>query len=136
MSNRLYHRLNILFLFVISFSCMNKTSHFEYADGNGNVYIISSSTLTYIPVKPEESSSGTYSGGSTKSLSITAGQFELISTVLLKAIGSTANHISDRVMMSGAISVIDGTHKKQCILSPGSVEQKEIEATLREILSQ
>jgi len=34
-----------------------------YSDGNANTWIISPSGLEYIPVTPQESSSGIYSGG-------------------------------------------------------------------------
>ena len=134
MRYRSFRTLIIFFPLLISFSCMNNSLQFEYADGNGNIYTITSSTLSYIPLKPEESSSGTYSGGSAKSIPITADEFGQISTILMKAVNNKASHISDRVMMSGAISVIDGSNKKRYVIAPGSVEQKDIESTLKEIL--
>lgn len=36
---------------------------FEYIDGNGNQYILKDDILEYIPIQPEYSSSGFYSGG-------------------------------------------------------------------------
>lgn len=136
MAFRFRRSLAVLFLVLVSFSCMKKNTQFEYADGNGNVYSVTSSTLTYAPVKPENSSTGSYSGGAPKSITLTADQFEAISVVLTKAAGNTGSHISERVMMSGAVSVTDGNDKNRYIIAPGSVEQKEIESTLKKILSQ
>ena len=136
MALRFCYPLAVLFLMLNSLSCMNNNSQFEYADGNGNVYTITSTTLKYSPVKPEDSSSGTYSGGVPKSIALTPDQFGVITAVLSKAVDNTTSHISERVMMSGAVSVIDGNNKNRYIIAPGSVEQKDIESTLKNILSQ
>jgi len=114
---------------------MNDSLQFEYADGNGNRYTITRSALSYIPVKPEESSSGTYSGGSPTSITITSGEFQRISDVLMKAVDNPASHSSNRVMMSGTISMINKSNKKQIILAPGTVELQHIEATLKEFIT-
>ena len=125
----------VLFLVLISFSCMNDNSQFEYADGNGNVYSISRTNLTYIPVKSDDSSSGLYSGGAPKSITLTADQFAAIRHVLTKAVDKTASHITERVMMSGAVFVINGSNKQRYIIAPGSMELKDIESVLQKILS-
>lgn len=135
MALRFFPTLVVLFL-NFNFSCMNNSSQFEYADGNGNVYTITSTTLSYNPVKPEYSSSGTYSGGVPKSIALTPDQFEAISAILTKAVDNTTSHISERVMMSGAVSVTDGNNRKRYIIAPGSVEQKDIELALKKALSQ
>lgn len=134
MALRFCPTLVVLFL-IFSFSCMNNSSQFEYADGNGNVYTITSTTLGYSPVKPEDSSSGTYSGGVPKSIALTPDQFVVISAVLTKAVDNTTSHISERVMMSGVVSVINGNNKKRYIITPGAIEKKDIELALKNVLS-
>ena len=42
---------------------MPTQSLYEYADGSANLYSLNGNTLSYDPVRPEESSTGTYSGG-------------------------------------------------------------------------
>ena len=118
------------------FSCMNTSPYFEYADGNGNLYIITDSTLRYAPVSPEKSSSGFYSGGAGKTKPITSPQFAAIQRLIMQAIDKPSDHISERVKMSGAISVIEGNDRKQYILSPRSATQIDIETTLKEIISE
>ena len=127
-------RLLVPYLFVaITLSCGAGLAQYEYADGNGNLYVITRGNLSYVPVKPEESSSGTYSGGNPKTVSLTSEQFELIREALEKGIKSN-NLIRDRVKMSGAISIVNGKDKTQYILAPGSAEIQHIESLLKEII--
>ncbi len=129
-----------LFLFIISylaFSCMNNTRQYEYGDGSGNRYVLTSSTLSYVPVRVEESSSGTYSGGDPKEILLKGNQFNSIRELLDKAISkslSNSIHIEGRAKMSGVISVLDKNERKEYILKPGSEEMKAIEALLKELL--
>ena len=114
-------------------SCAIDSAQYEYADGNDNLYIITRRNLIYVPVKPEESSTGIYSGGDPKTVSLTSGQFESIREVLEAGVKSK-NHIQDRVKMSGVISVVGEKDKTQYILTPGSSEIKLIEIRLKEII--
>ena len=127
-------RLVIPFLIIVfAISCVADSVQYEYADGNGNLYVITKRNLNYVPVKPEESSTGTYSGGQPKTMSLTTEQFESIREALEAGIKSD-NHIQDRVKMSGVISVIGEKDKTQYILTPGSPEIKTIETLLKEII--
>jgi hypothetical protein len=110
---------------------MNESTHYEYADGSANVYVITATTLEYIPVKPEESSTGFYSGGTPETVSITHEQFDDIVTLLQKAIDNETIHIADRMKMSGLILVISGKQVKQHIITPQCKEQLDIEALLK-----
>ena len=116
-----------LLITYLSFSCTNNPTQYEYADGSGNRYILTPTSLSYIPVKPGESSSGTYSGGEPKEILLKDGQFNSIRTLLDNAINNTSIHIQDRVKMSGAISIVYKKERKQYILRPGSEELKAIE---------
>lgn len=110
-------------------------SHYQYADGNGNGYLLTSSTLEYIPVKPEESSSGFYSGGEAKTVSVTANQFTALQSLFEKAMNNSAIQIDERIKMSGVITHIRGDQQTKYILKPGSAELTAIESGLTEIIS-
>jgi hypothetical protein len=124
----------ILFL-LINLSCMKSDHQYVYADGSANRYIITADSLEYDPVTPEESATGTYSGGDPKIVSISAEQFESISQLFDKAIANKAVHIEDRIKTSGAISVLKGDTSTQVILAPGCAEKEAIESLLKQILS-
>ena len=119
---------------LLNFSCMNKPSVYEYADGSGNAYKIQPSSLEYIPVKKEESSSGIYSGGEAKTVTINAEQYKNISILLESAMNNTAIHINDRVLMSGVIRAISSENTRSCIIKPGSDELSKIEDALKNIV--
>ncbi len=120
-------------LLIIAAACMNTPANYEYADGNANVYVITPTELKYIPVTPEESSSGTYSGGEPKNIAITPAQFQTLEALFEKALSNTETHMENRVMMSGLVSRT-GSNKKQCILKPGSPDITMIEEALKKIL--
>jgi hypothetical protein len=121
-------------LLIIATSCMTTPANYEYADGNANVYIITPTELRYVPVTPEESSSGTYSGGEPKNIAISPAQFQTLEALFEKALNNTETHIENRVMMSGLVSRT-GSNKKQSILKPGSTDIATIEEELKKILT-
>ena len=47
----------LFFALFLSFTSMNTQIQYEYADGSGNTFLLSSLTLEYVPVTPERSSS-------------------------------------------------------------------------------
>lgn len=113
---------------------MNTSVHYEYADGSANLYLIKENELRYVPITPKESSSGTYSGGEPKTVTISASQFDELKKLLEAALANSANHITNRVMMSGMISMIGDKTKDQCILKPNCKEMLAIESKLKELL--
>ncbi len=121
------------FILLIVTACMNTPANYEYADGNANVYVITPTELRYIPVTPIESSSGSYSGGEPKTITLNATQFQSLAALFESAFSNTDTHIENRVMMSGLVSRT-GTSKKQCILKPGSPDITAIEAALKKVL--
>lgn len=106
---------------------------YEYADGNGNIFVISAAALVYQPVKPAESSSGFYSGGKPQTVPLTKDQFQVIVRVMDNAIKNKEVHDANRVVMSGAITVISD-ERKQVILKPGTQELAEIDSLLKGLL--
>jgi hypothetical protein len=101
----------------------------HYADGCNNRYKISSECITYDPVRPEESSSGEYSGGQPYSKKIDPEQYIAIKKVFLEAFEDHSSQTDKRMMMTGQISM-EG--KNRVILKNKSNAQKKIEAILKQ----
>ena len=142
MSKFLVQKLFILFFLysclTLTLGCkMNNNLIYTYSDGSGNSYIINSTgekILEYNPVKPHSSSSGTYDGGNYRKIKINESQFSKITSSFNKAIVNKKNQIENRVMGSGLIIIQENKNKKTYILKPGSIEQLELEKTLKEFL--
>jgi hypothetical protein len=114
---------------------MKTPSQYEYSDGSANRYVITQTTVEYIPVKPEESSTGMYSGGEPKSITITADQFNSLAKTFDLAFKNTNAHMSDRPKMSGLITSISRNATNKAILKPNSEEKQAIEEALRKVLA-
>ena len=108
---------------------------YSYSDGSANTYKIAPGKLVYIPVKKENSSSGTYSGGTAKTVKLSDADYRLISDLLEEAIAGKAAQADRRVMMSGAISRNIGTEKTEVILKPGARVKDQIEKKLIELVN-
>lgn len=121
-------------LILLVTSCMRQPITYEYADGSANLYLLTETSLEYLPVKPEESSTGMYSGGEPKTITITPDQFNELKSLLENALANTSIHISDRMKTSGLISMMGANNKKQCIIKPGCPEMKAIEEALKRTL--
>ena len=107
---------------------------YEYADGSANLYSLEGNTLSYDPVKPEESSTGMYSGGEPKTVQLTQHQADSIRLLMEEAFTHNTAHIQDRLKGSGAIYISADKTKKQFILEPGCEDLKKIEAVLRKCI--
>lgn len=112
---------------------MNST-YYQYADGSANAYIIKPDSLEYIPVKPEESSTGMYSGGDPKKVALKPEEFRNVTAMLEAAKKNHSIHIPDRIKTSGMITTISGDEKTHFILKPGCKEITIIEAELKKLL--
>ena len=111
---------------------MDQKTSYEYADGNANLYLLTETQLRYVAVLPKESSSGTYSGGVNKTVTISATQFNELKKLFDHAIENPSIHIPNRIMMSGMISRIGSS--KQCIIKPNCDEMIELEKGLKKVL--
>ena len=120
--------LSLIFAVLVT-SCMEHTK-FGYTDGNGNRYIITSGVLQYIPVTPEESSSGAYSGGEAKVITLHEVQFQAIRKVLQDAIDDQSIHIGKRIMGSAVIQKDNAAW----IINPQAPQKNRIEGLLEEFL--
>lgn len=128
------HRLPAILLLVLITACMDNSTYYQYADGSANVYILTSDSLEYVPVKPEESSTGFYSGGEPKKVALTPQQFRTVRAMLETAKTKHEIHLPDRIKTSGMITTIDGSTKNSIILKPGCAELVRIEKELKELL--
>jgi hypothetical protein len=115
---------------------MKPDLRYEYSDGSANRYIVTANAVEYDPVTPAESSTGTYSGGDPKTVSISDAQFEAIGQLFNTAVSNKSVHIKDRVKTSGAISIAKGNSNTQVILAPQCKEKQDIESFLKKILSE
>lgn len=108
---------------------------YVYLDGSGNKYEFIKGKLEYIPVKPENSSSGEYSGGTAKTVDVCSQDVSLLKLAFEKAIKATTEQQENREMMTGM--VIRGKKNKELsvILKSDSVSKKELEELLKKILS-
>jgi hypothetical protein len=123
------HRIYGLLL-LVNIACMNAEPRLMYADGSANRYEISSTELKYIPVKPEESSTGMYSGGEPAQIALSNEQYSQLKNLFESALAQTDQHIPDRIKTSGLVTV----GEYQAILKPGSALKAEIESKLKNLL--
>lgn len=126
--------LYLLCFLTLFTACMNAQPQYTYADGSANRYVITASSLQYIPVKQEESSTGMYSGGDPAEINLTKAEFESLKLLLEKAIAATNNHIADRIKTSGEVTRTTRTDTKIIILKPGAPEQIALESALKQML--
>jgi hypothetical protein len=107
---------------------------YYYADGSGNVYMLNGNVLTYDPVTPAESSTGTYSGGEPKMVTLTSEQVHAVIHVLERGMGKTIDQIANREKGTGEITIRYGKEQRRCILRMGSDAITEIETLLKKYL--
>jgi hypothetical protein len=113
---------------------MNTSPRYSYADGSANVYQVTQSSLEYIPVRPEQSSTGMYSGGNPGKISLTDDQFNSVKELMELAITKTEIHIPDRIKTSGRISRSGGDGDTTVFITGASVEMQKIEDLLHTLL--
>ena len=102
---------------------------YNYYDGNGNGFTLTSNSLAYDPITKEMSSSGIYSGGSKKTISIKREQYESIEKLLIEAIANKNIHLKNRPKGSGMIK----SPSEKVVIRNGD-EKNKIEAELRALL--
>lgn len=113
---------------------MSMQPNFIYADGSANRYEISSTELKYIPVRPEESSTGMYSGGEPAQVSLTLQQYNQLKDLFESSVAQTDQHIQERIKTSGLVVVVNGNDRKEIILKPNAPIKVSIEAELKRIV--
>lgn len=113
-------------------SDMSEKFELIYSDGSGNSFHLKEGVLTYDPVTPAESSSGTYSGGETWTSIVAPEKFSTLSLKLNEAIGKKSIHLKTRTMGSGLLILTSAAGKSsKWILDGGDPLIAEIEALFR-----
>ena len=112
---------------------MNSNTDYEYADGNGNRYILSNNQLRYIPLKPEESSTGTYHGGEPFEISLSVGQQSELQQIFDNAIAAEQSLTKDRAKMTGLVTKSSQSESVSVILKSNAPEKEALENALNKL---
>ncbi len=104
--------------------------HYTYVDGSANSYEVTPTSVQYIPIKPENSSSGTYDGGEERTVAIDSTTFSSLDSLFTDAIKDTSSHIKNRIKGSGMILYFDDGMEKSIVLKSGSQSKNNLEQVL------
>lgn len=126
---------NILSLLLILMSTTLFAQNYTYLDGSGNKYELIGTELEYNPVKKENSSSGEYSGGVQKKVSVTSEEIQLVKAAFEKAIKAKTEQQENREMMTGMVIKEKKKKKTEVILKSNSEAKKELEEILKKLIS-
>ncbi len=85
---------------------------YTFLDGNNNAYEITPTAIRYVPVTPEQSSSGRYSGGTPKTIAIAEDRFRHVEALIQQVLADTAHHLTDRP--KGCGTIVDGEKRTFC----------------------
>jgi hypothetical protein len=122
-------RIPIIIIAILFRCTFLNAQTYIYNDGNANTYKIFTDKIDYIPVTKSESSSGMYSGGEAKTISLGPQQYDSLKTILEEAIATKEFHAQKREKQSGLITKT-GKKKKQVILQPRSAIRNKLEKYL------
>lgn len=102
---------------------MAATQTLQFGDGSGNHYLITSSpegtTLVYSPVTPENSSSGTYSGGEPANVTLDAENSAALWSKVQELQTNKAIHAAARGMGTGAFTIAGSENSDRFIVKMG-----------------
>ncbi len=116
------------------FKNLPRNYNYTYADGSANVWKITEGKVEYVPITPENSSSGKYSGGEPFEIVIESRQFQEVEQLMLKALKDKAAHLTKRSMGTGAFSQsVDNALVKECYLNSQSAHNLAIKKYLRSL---
>jgi hypothetical protein len=111
-----------------------KMTTYEYGDGNGNAYIITTDSIEYVPVKKENSSTGNYSGGEPVKKKITESDYQQVQSYVHEIFGNASIHIKDRMKGSGRISVVNNQEERQVVIIWQCDEKEQLEGLLTNLI--
>lgn len=90
---------------LISQTMFAQDTEFKFIDGNGNTYTVSTNKLDYKPITTIESSSGTYSGGEPKSVSIDMNIYGNLVSQAYAIVADNTIHISTKTKGNGTVVI-------------------------------
>ncbi len=92
----------------------------DYADGSANAYHVSGDgRFEYVPVTPERSSTGMYSGGDPRQLQLDAQTLAELRERVRALEANAALHVEDRGKGTGAFAVRDEAGERSFIIRRG-----------------
>lgn len=107
----------------------------RYVDTNNNSYSVREGTLRYSPITPENSSSGTYSGGEPKSKTLTDEEMAGIQQKVQEIEDTPSLHLQQRQMLTAMLFVGEQDNRRKYILGR-SEKRTALEQLLKEILAE
>ena len=99
---------------------------FVYFDGNGNKYYFKLNVLKYFPVKPSESSSGTYDGGKEFTKYLNAAQHQKLSSIFFKLIILKTCHTTQNIKPNCTIKLMQRDGDKEFTIKDTCKENIEV----------
>ena len=112
---------------------VEKMKKIRYIDQNNNSYTIEHGFVYYAPIRPEESSSGTYSGGEKAKKTIKQKTYESVVEKVNAIVENKSLHLTQRRMMTAMLYVYKEDNRDKYIIAK-SKERTELEALLKTIL--
>lgn len=76
----------------------------RYQDQNNNVYLVRDRQLDYTPIRPEESSSGTFSGGKASHQELSEAEATQIFDLVKQIVAKSSVHTPQRRMMTAILA--------------------------------
>ncbi len=128
--------LVFLLIFVSYFNAMAQkktTISYKYIDGSNNTYIINSKNVEYVPITPENSSSGMYSGGKPFNVTISTEQATEITNLFANAIKNKEIQLEIRPKGAGTIIKIGLELVQITIIKMNATEKLAIEKWLKSL---
>jgi len=129
--------LLIVVLCVLFLNCkpqQNLDTVIRYTDQNNNTYFITSEKVSYTPITPIESSSGTYSGGKKNTVKISEETFSKIRALSEEIVNDKKHHSVQRRMLTSVLNIHRGVKdtSEKIILLPSS-KRTALEELLRSL---
>jgi len=116
---------------------MVQVERVRYSDGCGNTYVLSfeegKAMVRYEPVRPEESSSGFYSGGERFEGIVDPKVFSRVVEAAMQALEDRRSQTNVRMMGCGTLTVEAGGSKQTVFLASNSKAKRNIEELLEKI---
>lgn len=106
---------------------------YTYVDGSNNKYRLDKAKLEYVPMTPELSSSGTYSGGEAFAIELEKMDLIKVIDVFERALWSEGDQTDQRTMGSGTLLKSLGDESQKVYLKMKSSAMLEINVLLEGI---
>jgi hypothetical protein len=128
--------LTLLLFLIIGIACKTtmKPTQYRYSDSSANTWKISSDSVEYIPMTPEMSSSGMYSGGDPVKKQISKADYNKVKSEINNILMNMSIQIKDRTKLSGLIIIMEDGKKDVSLLIDISPEKENLEKMLKKLI--